>query len=711
MFPDIYCDTTICQTIFIPDSCTIRNAVFNATTYQHFDTLKANFNFSANSYSDYSIDYGDGSAPSTQLSHLYSALGSYNTCITINNSAFSSCSQTICKQIKFLPDTINSCSFENTGFSHSVNGNIVTLNAIQTTSHSFQWQTDGGVFISPNKLEYATPGIKSLCLILKDTLWPSTYCDTTICHNFSLNIDSCPIHNVVFNATASQQRTTLKGTFSFTANAYTNYTIDYGDGSPASTQLNHIYNLPGTYNACLRVTNSAFPNCSQTICKQLTFTNDTTTYCHINNVQYNAVAYQNEDTLIGYFDFSADGYTSYAINYGDGSPLSTQFLHTYGAIGSYFTCLYLYNSNFPNCKDTICKQVTFIQDTSTLCDIITCVLPGDADHDLTVNNFDVLAIGLSYNRLGNIRTNATTQYVLQPSTDWNTTHHYGYNDKFADCDGNGIIRAGDAVVVNQNYIETPQNIFHYGTNPIDSLPAVKLVFDTLPNAIVNGDCVGAQLVADINVGSSSQSVDSAYGIAFSINYPFDNDSCFSIQIDAESNSWFQTNDQVLLFYKNIPQFRRVDVTIVRTDSTTKSGFGKIGSIKLITEGDIFGIYRKGGSVTYDFSVTDVVGINNYGKRIGLSGSSTSVNFITTGIKQNTIQGLKLYPNPTHDKIYINAKEMIESIRVLDLSGRVIEEFLPNKNEIQLDLSGTENGMYIIEIKGKNTVSYEKIFKQ
>lgn len=386
------------------------------------------------------------------------------------------------------------------------------------------------------------------------------------------------------------------------------------------------------------------------------------------------------------------------------SPNNVAF--NFNQIGIFPTNIY---DSINHCVD----QVVFVVEnsTQTLCDTITCLLPGDADHDLFVNNYDVLAIGLSYNRTGNVRPNATSQYTLQACDDWSTTHYYGYNDKFADCNGDGRINSSDALVINQNYIVQAQNHFNHRQNQLDSLPTVTLNFDTLPTMVINGNCDGAELVADINVGNPAQPIIDGYGVAFSVNYPFDNDSCFDVQVDLDPNSWFQTNNPVLLFYKNIPQFNRVDISIARTDGTPRSGNGRIGKIKMITEGAVF----RGGRITsnkqFTFSVNDVVAVNQLGQRIDINGSSTTVNFVVAGVKQNKVDGLRLYPNPTHDKIYINAKEMIESIRVLDLSGRVIEEFLPNKNEIQLDLSGTENGMYIIEIKGKNTVSYEKIFKQ
>lgn len=386
------------------------------------------------------------------------------------------------------------------------------------------------------------------------------------------------------------------------------------------------------------------------------------------------------------------------------------FNYFYTSIGA--DSFYIEYSGVGPYKDTIYFYfTTSSSDSVELCDTITCLLPGDADHDLAVNNYDVFALGLSYNRMGSVRPNATTQYTLQASPNWNTTHYYGYNDKFADCNGDGIINATDALVVDQNYIVQAQNHFNHRLNQIDTLPSITLAFDTLPSFVVNGNCDAAELVADINVGSVDQPLTDGYGIAFSVNYPFDNDSCFSVSVELDANSWFQNNNPVLFFYKNIPQYKRVDISVVRTDGVPSSGNGRIGRIKLITEGGIFRGGRLSTPKILDFSVADVAVINQYGQRIDVNGSSTTVSFVVAGVKQNKVDGLQLYPNPTSSKIYINAKENIESIRVIDLSGRVIKEFMPNKFAVEMDFSSTENGMYIIEIKGDNSVSYEKIFKQ
>jgi hypothetical protein len=385
-------------------------------------------------------------------------------------------------------------------------------------------------------------------------------------------------------------------------------------------------------------------------------------------------------------------------------------LYIYTSFGSDSFYITLSDSN-SSIQDTFYFYFFGIDSSQSLCDTTTCLLPGDADHDFTVNNYDALAIGLSYNRIGVARPDATTQYTLQACDDWNTTHYYGYNDKFADCNGDGIINSSDALVIDQNYIVQAQNQFNHRQSQLDSLPSVTLTFDTLPTMVVNGNCDGAELVADINVGSADQPLVNGYGIAFSVDYPFDNDSCFSVSVDLDPSSWFQTNNPVLLFYKNIPQYNRVDVSVVRTDGLPRTGNGRIGRIKMITEGGIFRGGRLSSNKIFDFSVSDVAAINQIGQRMDVNGSSTSVNFVVAGVKQNKVDGLKIFPNPTNSKLFIHAKENIASIKIIDLSGRIINEFLPYKNDVELDFSTTENGMYIIEIKGKNSVSYEKVFKQ
>lgn len=351
-------------------------------------------------------------------------------------------------------------------------------------------------------------------------------------------------------------------------------------------------------------------------------------------------------------------------------------------------------------------------DATTICDSVSCMLPGDADHDLTVNNFDLFAIGLSYGRTGVARDNASSAYTLQPSADWSTTHYYGYNDKFADCNGDGTINAQDASVIYTNYIEAPENIFHHRPSQSDTLPQVTLSFDTLPIIVSNGTCVGTQISGDINV-NPAQDITNCYGIAFSVEYPAEfYDSCFSLSVDLDNNSWFVNNESVILFYKNIPAYHRVDVSVVRTNGINRSGSGRLGKIRFITEGDIFGRHlRTGSSTAYSFKVGMTAAINNRGEKIELYGSATTASFITLKTPQKEIQQLSVFPNPVYDRINIQAGEFITNITLLDILGKTVYTESPDSYQQQVDCSSLPRGTYFLQIQSRQAISVIRFIKE
>ncbi len=467
------------------------------------------------------------------------------------------------------------------------------------------------------------------------------------------------------------------------------------------------FNAPGLKEICMHIVDTSDLNvpCDTFICKTVNIQIDT---CPAIIYDFSFSTNQNADSFGAAFYLTMDGYTSYQIDYGDGT-FGTSNHHIYPDNSPRTVCLKVNNSNFSGCEKTQCINLNFQNNT---CDSVTCVLPGDADHDMTVNNFDVFAIGLSYGRLGLRRPNSTSAYTLQPSPDWQTTHYYGYNDKFADCNGDSIINAQDAVVIYNNYIERAENVFNHRDAQLDSLPQVTLSFDTLPIIIANGTCAGAQIVGDINV-SSVTTIDSSYGLAFSVEYPESfYDSCFSVAVDLDNNSWFVSNEPVILFYKNIPQFHRVDVSMVRTNGLNRSGNGRIGRIKFITEGDIFGRQlRNSSSYVYTFNVNMAQAIDNHGNKKNIAGSSTTVSFISLGYKQSEIQNLQVFPNPVNNILQLRSDERITAIQITDITGKLVYSTLPDNYQNQIDCSTLPSGIYIMQIKSDEGLSVVKLVRQ
>ncbi len=81
----------------------------------------------------------------------------------------------------------------------------------------------------------------------------------------------------------------------------------------------------------------------------------------------------------------------------------------------------------------------------------------------------------------------------------------------------------------------------------------------------------------------------------------------------------------------------------------------------------------------------------------------------TAIKTNTVNQLKVYPNPAGEMIYI-ANSNISSYKILDISGKVVAEGLYLNNGI--NISKLQNGMYFLNaVDMDNNVIINKFIKK
>lgn len=72
----------------------------------------------------------------------------------------------------------------------------------------------------------------------------------------------------------------------------------------------------------------------------------------------------------------------------------------------------------------------------------------------------------------------------------------------------------------------------------------------------------------------------------------------------------------------------------------------------------------------------------------------------------------LYPNPTSSLIKISSEENIESVKIVDLNGKVLfQNRNVNNNNFDVDLSRFETGILIAEISINSKTYYSKIVKQ
>lgn len=90
--------------------------------------------------------------------------------------------------------------------------------------------------------------------------------------------------------------------------------------------------------------------------------------------------------------------------------------------------------------------------------------------------------------------------------------------------------------------------------------------------------------------------------------------------------------------------------------------------------------------------------------------------LTTGTNNHQILSeLNVYPNPFHEKIYINVKDKIEvgaNFKILSLEGKVLmTKAIENSGLISVDMSHLPNAVYFCMYSNGNEFKTIKIFKQ
>lgn len=75
------------------------------------------------------------------------------------------------------------------------------------------------------------------------------------------------------------------------------------------------------------------------------------------------------------------------------------------------------------------------------------------------------------------------------------------------------------------------------------------------------------------------------------------------------------------------------------------------------------------------------------------------------------RSIEVYPNPTSDKLAINAGENIQSVSVRDAQGRLIESASPNASHTKMALGQYASGIYFVKITTAGGSKTQRIIKQ
>jgi hypothetical protein len=167
------------------------------------------------------------------------------------------------------------------------------------------------------------------------------------------------------------------------------------------------------------------------------------------------------------------------------------------------------------------------------------------------------------------------------------------------------------------------------------------------------------------------------------------------QFDASSLRMLNTShDAYVRIKNNIVEFVFQNITLA------SGGHGnillKIKSKSNLTNG---AIVKKRADIFFDYNAPIDTGFENTVFQ-ALSNSSF--------IKDNSIS---IYPNPTNSIINIKCDNIIKSIELFDVQGRILGTKMISENSEVLDISDKANGVYFLKITSENGSKVEKLIKE
>ena len=156
------------------------------------------------------------------------------------------------------------------------------------------------------------------------------------------------------------------------------------------------------------------------------------------------------------------------------------------------------------------------------------------------------------------------------------------------------------------------------------------------------------------------------------------------------------------------------------DLSTTDGFSYSISNLVLTDGVVK--FRKDNAWDINWGSLDFptgTGVQN-GAEIPVTAGTYDVSFEkstgnytffnTLSNHQNSISKIKIYPNPTNNIWNLSHSANIDSVELMDVSGKMIQTYSPNSNQFELNGSELSQGVYFVKIKSGLDFSVQKIIK-
>ncbi|MCK4663895.1 MAG: PKD domain-containing protein [Bacteroidales bacterium] len=525
-------------------------------------------------------DFGDGnySFEDSIPSHDYLIPGYYETCLTIFDEE-SGCMDEECKVVVVVDTNNNTCNARFSAYSEDLTA-YFTSEAIGAYEEYF-WDFDDGYNsnqINPEHI-YEQPGYYNVGFTVIDTTPGSECFDTRYKVIFIEGETKADVCNAAFTYFPEDEGLTV----SFKDESYgepTKWYWDFGNNTPAGTKQDTVYTYSeaGYYTVCLSIENA---------------TGSHDSYCKV--IAVGDVS----NSFTAYFTYFADSITSTAHfnnmsrgnivsntwDFGDGYGSEMEYpSHTYADTGYYAVCLTTESSTGD--YKTYCHDVRIGNAIESPC-LFSCVWPGDANNSLEANHYDIMTIGLNYGMTGPKRDSVSDFWTGHYAQNWSTYQIDGTNNKYGDCNGDGVINLDDTLAIHQNFAYS-----HYETPDFkqDPIYIVGFEWDNTKATSSSGKVI-------LSRPSKKLEGEDIYGIGYEIELT-NADGIFFDQttVDFEASAFGVDGDDLLTYYALDPDETIVYIGMSRIDHQNISGAGGVATIYFVHE-DEYDVSNIGFKIT------------------------------------------------------------------------------------------------------------------
>lgn len=333
------------------------------------------------------------------------------------------------------------------------------------------------------------------------------------------------------------------------------------------------------------------------------------------------------------------------------------------------------------------------------------VWPGDTDNNGIAHYTDLLNIGLAFGASGPVRPDTTFEWYAHEAPRWNQAFMDGTNYKHADTNGDGRIDELDVEAIELNYGNLSSDLD--GTPEVDEGTVVATegdpsIYVDLPEfgEFPNGSAFSVPVI----LGSADRSVESVYGIAFTIKYDPNVLDPNELRLTIPDSWLGDSEEDLLMIQREYPAEGIIEVAITRKDGEAVTGYGVVALMSgIILDIPVFGALEVG--------VTKVKAIRFNSEQIPIRPETRVTKITSTSTNQWEESGLSIYPNPVQDFLRLNnaSNQIIERVEVMSLQGQLMKQFIRPKNEILL--SDLPSGLYLLKVQLGDDFYHQQIVKQ